>query len=107
MTILKAQTQWPKKEIEEWVQRNARILNQVIDRNNSVASVTLTANAATTTVTIDIASNDNMPVFIPTTANAAAELATMYISDRSVGSFEITHANNAQTDRTFLYSLTG
>ena len=44
-----------------------------------------------------------------TTANAAAEVGAggMYVSAQGDGSFTVTHANNAQADRTFDYTVTG
>lgn len=67
--------------------------------------VTLTANAASTTITDARIRFDSFIGFQPTTANAAAELGagTLYVDDsgRVNGSVTITHANNAQTDRTF------
>ena len=68
-------------------------------------SFTLTANVASTTVTDTKFEYDMLALWIPTTANAAAELGngTMYLSATSQGSFTVTHANNAQTDRIFNY----
>jgi hypothetical protein len=45
----------------------------------------------------------------PRTAHAAAELAAggCYVSAVGSGSFTLTHANNAQTDRTFSYVCLG
>ena len=85
-------------------------LNQVILGNlNNTATITLTANAASTTVTNSRVAAGTFFSFMPTTANAAADLAagTMYVSSRTKGSFVITHANNAQADRTFTYSHIG
>lgn len=78
-------------------------------RSNAVGSVTLTANTTTTTVTDSNFASGSVPKLEPTTANAAAERGngTMYISARANGSFTITHANNAQTDRTFIYAIQG
>jgi N-acetylmuramoyl-L-alanine amidase len=80
-------------------------------RSNAVGQVTLTANAASTTVTLDerIANENGHPVFTASTANAAAEQAagTMYVSSVTKTGFVITHANNAQTDRTFYYEFRG
>lgn len=47
--------------------------------------------------------------FMPMTANAAAEIGagTLYVATQGKGTFTITHANNAQADRTFRYSLLG
>ena len=70
-------------------------------------TVTLAANAATTTLTDDRISYDSPILLQPTTSNAAAALATTYISEtgRKNGSATITHANNAQTDKTFRYFI--
>ena len=87
------------REISERV--NAILLGKV----NSTGTVTLTANTTTTTVNDANAHGSSVPVLVPTTANAAAE--AWYISSRATGSFAITHANAATTDRTFLYVLLG
>lgn len=78
-------------------------------RNNATGSVTLTASVATTVVTRATINSGCVPIIVPRTANAAAEQAagTMYVSAIAAGSFTITHANNAQTDRTFDYVITG
>jgi hypothetical protein len=85
-------------------------INQInLGNLNNAATVTLTANAATTTVTNSRVSGNSFISFMPTTANAATELAagTMRVSSRNKGEFVITHANNAQTDRTFSYIHVG
>lgn len=81
-------------------------------RSNAVGTVTLTLNAATTTVTptfTGIVAVGSTPILTPTTANAAAEVGngTMYVSAVANGSFTITHANSATAGRTFLYALLG
>lgn len=47
--------------------------------------------------------------FMPTTANAAAELGggTLYVATQSDGAATITHANAATGDRTFRYAILG
>tara|TARA_R100001463_G_scaffold42137_1_gene88522 strand:- start:4889 stop:5212 length:324 start_codon:yes stop_codon:yes gene_type:complete len=85
-------------------------VNLLIDgKFNSTGSVTLTASAASTAVTDYRAGPDSVILFTPTTANAAAEQGggTMYLSARAKQGFTITHANNSQTDRTFLYIVIG
>lgn len=76
-----------------------------------VGEVTLTANAASTTFNRNGISIQTFIGFDPRTANAAAELAagTMYITDanRSENSVVITHANNANADRTFFVLTIG
>lgn len=78
-------------------------------RSNAVGSVTLTASAATTTVTDNNCASGSAPILIPTTAHASAEIGagTIYISAVANRSFTITHANNSQTDRTYLYAILG
>lgn len=74
-------------------------------------SVTLTANAATTTLNDYRLSPQSIVHFDPVTANAATEIygATMYVLTANRGNkvWTITHANNAQADRTFGISILG
>jgi hypothetical protein len=76
---------------------------------NATGTVTLTASAATTSVSEERAGTGSVILFMPTTANAAAEQAAggMYVSSRTKQAFTITHANNAQTDRSFGYIVIG
>ena len=78
-------------------------------RSNAVGTFTLTANAVSTTVTAQNCGAGCTVLPFPKTASAAAELGngTMYIGTVSNGSFVVTHANNAQADRTFLYAAFG
>lgn len=80
-------------------------------RSNATGTVTLTANAATTTVTDANCATGSMIDLMPTNANSATEYGagTWYIATATIlnGSFVITHANNAQTDRTFRYAING
>ncbi len=86
----------------------AEVVNRTIDgKLNSTGSVTLTASATSTVVAEARSGPDSVVLFMPTTANAAAELATMFVSLRGKQTFTITHANNAQTDRTFKYVVIG
>lgn len=78
---------------------------------NSVGSITLTQSSATTTLTDYYLTTESKVFFTPLTANAAAELAagTMYVlaANKGDGSWTITNANNAQSDRTFDYLIIG
>jgi hypothetical protein len=78
-------------------------------RSNAVGSVTLATGAATTVVSDNNCASGSVPILVPTTANAAAEVGngTMYISAVANKSFTITHANSATTGRTFLYAIHG
>lgn len=76
-------------------------------RRNTTGSVTLTANAVSTTVTHANFGAASVPLLTPATANAAAALATTYVSARANGSFVLSHANNAQVDKTYYYAIDG
>jgi hypothetical protein len=93
---------------QNWNYLLARAINALIQgRSNSADSFTLTANAGSTVVLNNLFQSSSVPVFVPTTANAAAALATTYVSARANGSFTLTHTNNAQADKTFLYVFWG
>lgn len=84
--------------------------NDIIDgRINAIGEVTLTANATSTTVTDNKFDSSMVVLLQPKTANAAAAIGTTYITDanKTKGQFVITHANNAQVDRTFAYVRLG
>jgi hypothetical protein len=67
--------------------------------------VTLSASVASTTLSHRAIRPTTALSFEPKTANAAAEKGngTMYHATPTDGQVVITHANNAQTDRTFRY----
>lgn len=95
---------------KRWVRAVAEVVNRLLSgKMNVTLSVTLTANAASTTV-IDarIGVFSALPHH-PTTAHAAAEIAAggFYVSAQQNGQFTLTHANNAQTDRTFTFAILG
>ena len=90
--------------------RVAAAVNQLAQgRSNAVGSVTLTHDAASTTVAAPTCGAGSVVLLSPTTAHAAAELGagTAYISAVANKSFTITHANNTQTDRTFGFVCLG
>lgn len=74
-------------------------------RLDAVGEVTLTHGTTTTAVTDIRCTKNSCVILSPITANGAAEIGAggMYISTYGDGTFTITHANNAQTDRTFRY----
>jgi hypothetical protein len=78
-------------------------------RSNAAGSLTLAAGAASTTVTAPNCAPTAQVFLFPKTAHAAAELAagTCWVSAVAGGAFTITHANNAQADRTFAYVCLG
>ncbi len=78
-------------------------------RSNATGTVTLVANAASTTVTDNNCAAGSVPILVPTTAHASAEFGngTFYVSAVVNKSFPIAHADNSQTDRIFLYAFIG
>lgn len=96
--------------LPEWLRQLATILGNVMQgKLNATATVTLTANAASTTVTDFRVGAGSCITFMPMTPNAAAEIGagTMYVSARGKREFTITHANNGQVDRDFVYQVIG
>ena len=98
------------QNMEDYQRRVSQACAQLGDgRSNAMGAITLTANQATTVVADRRVGTDTVISFMPKTANAAAEVGAggLYISSRGTGTFTITHANNAQTDRDFEYALQG
>jgi 2-keto-3-deoxy-L-rhamnonate aldolase RhmA len=78
---------------------------------NASGQITLRANQTTTTVTkaispgaFNVAVGDEI-MLSPRTANAAAALATTWISAVGQGTYTLTHASNGQTDKTYGYGV--
>lgn len=95
---------------ERAIDRVVQAVRQLIQgRDDACGSVTLTANVATTTVSAPNCAAGAAIFTEPKTLNAAAEKGngTMFISGVANQSFTITHANNAQTDRTFFWTARG
>ena len=83
-------------------------LNNVLrGKTNNYGSVTLTASSATTTLTDIRIGINSVILFQPTTANAAAEIPTLYPGTPGDGTVTLNHANNSQEDRTFKYIVVG
>jgi hypothetical protein len=78
-------------------------------RSNAAGSLTLAAGAASTVVPADNCAPQSAVFLFPKTANAAAALAagSTFISSVGKQQFTISHANNAQTDRSFFYVCLG
>ena len=90
--------------------RIVRAVRQLAEgRSNAVGTFTLTAGAASTVVTAPTCGAGASVLAFPKTANAATEIGngTMYIGTVANRSFTVTHANNGQTDRTFMYAALG
>lgn len=76
-------------------------------RTNAAGSITLAAGATSTVVSADNCAAQCAVFLFPKTAHAAAALATTFISSVGKQTFTITHANSAQTDRSFFWVALG
>jgi hypothetical protein len=76
-------------------------------RSSATGSVTLAASATTTTVSAANCAPGSAVFLFPKTANAAAAIATTFINSVGKQSFTISHALNAQVDRSFFYVCLG
>ena len=86
---------------------NIKRLNR--GKSNNTDLWTLDANQGSTTFTDERLGWDSSIFFMPTTANAAAELATLYVAEsgRVNGSVTVTHANDANADKIFRVAIIG
>lgn len=83
------------------------VRNVMQGKVNASGELTLVANAATTIV-LDVRVGPLTTILLmPLTANAAAAAPVTFVSARTDGSFTLTHANNAQIDKTFGYIVIG
>lgn len=95
-------------DIPEHLRKIVTAVNNILrGKTNNTGSLTLTANAASTALSDDRIGINSVILLQPTTSNAAAALATTYIGTPGDKTVTITHANNAQTDKTFLYVVVG
>ena len=99
--------QLPTYDDKSWERTTTAIRSMAEGRSLAVGEVTLTANAASTAVSFTNCSENSKIFLSPTTANAAGAVATTYVSAVGNGTFTLTHANNAQTDRTFGFVALG
>lgn len=88
------------------------LLSKAINEHNdgkteNTGSFTVTANQATTAVADLRAGINSVILFSPTTASAATELSTMYVSANGKQTFTVSHSSSAVADRTFNYVIVG
>ena len=86
----------------------AQAINLATDgKLNSVGGVTLTENVTTTVLLDKRMGVDSVLLFIPTSANAAAIIASIYVSSKGKETATITHTSDANTDKTYDYIIIG
>lgn len=82
-----------------------RIVQSIIQlaqgRMNCTTEVTLRPGQETTTVSMPNFGKDALPILVPMTATAAGAIATVYVSRRWQGGFELTHNSDMAADRRF------
>lgn len=84
-----------------------KLANAMHGKTNNTLTVTLAANAATTTISHpDIGANTAL-ILVPTTTNAAAVVPYQAFPNTVKQQAVLNHANNAQTDRTYRVVLVG
>lgn len=83
------------------------VSNVLAGKMNNTGSLTITASAATTTLTDPRIGAYSLIFLMPTSSNAAAALPNIYYDTFAKGSCVVHHANNAQADRTFRYAVIG
>lgn len=81
--------------------------NLLNGRSRNKGTVTLADGTTATVVDNPLFESHQTITFCPLTANAAAEVPTLWVSARAKGQFTLTHANAVSTDRTFDYVFTG
>ena len=86
----------------------ATVIRNLVDgKSNNTGSITLTANATSTTLTDTRVGANSVIVLMPITANAATAMTAIFVSARGTGTATITHDSNAATDRHLEYAIIG
>lgn len=94
--------------LHRWALSVQTIVNNIVQgKINATGTVTLTAGAATTTITDARITAGSYIGFMPRTANAALALSLLRVTSRTKGSATITHGNDPATDKTFTYCVIG
>lgn len=91
-----------------WVRGIVDVINNMLTgKLNVVLSLTLSANSGATTLIDEKIGPFSALLFSPLTANAAAEIGSLYVSSQKNGSAVISHTNNTQIDRVFKVCVLG
>jgi hypothetical protein len=90
---------------------NPRDVSEVVrglmeGKSNNAGYFSTTAGVTTTTLYDPRIGFDSAILFMPLEANAAAELATLYVSARAQGNATVTHGNRAYSSD-FMYIIVG
>ena len=86
----------------------ANVIRNLVDgKSNNTGSITLTANATTSTLTDQRVGANSVIVLMPKSATAASAMTSLFVSARGTGTATLTHDSNAATDRQFEYVIIG
>jgi hypothetical protein len=93
-------------EVNRINEKNFNSLNNQLNKSTLTGTVTLTTNVASTTIANTFIKANSLIFMMPTTANAAAEVASgnLYYTV-AAGSIVINHTNSATAGRTFSYVI--
>jgi hypothetical protein len=87
---------------------NAAVRQLYVGGANNRGTFTLRASQTTTVIAHEGVNPNSHISWTPLTASAVTALAAgMRVSNRTTGSFTITHASNAAVDQNFTFSTTG
>lgn len=88
--------------------RQNNVIQQLMQgRTNATGDFTLTANSTSTVVTSQTCGPSSVIVWMPTTTNAASQMATLSCATVAARTFTLTHASNANIDQSFKYIVLG
>lgn len=91
-----------------WVRRIVDVVNSLLQgKMNAVTAITLTAGSGGTAIADPRISASSGLYLSPLTANAAAELPTLYFVSQTSGQAVVAHTSNAQTDRVYQLLIIG
>lgn len=95
-------------EAAEHRRKIAEVANQAMQgKTNNTGSFTVAASVSTTTISDPRIGPDSVLTLMAKTANAAAEMDSLYFTSFTAGECVANHANNAQTDRVFKFVVVG
>jgi len=99
---------WSRQQADEMTRRLALAVNRLLKGKNNAAnrSFTCTINVTSTVVVDELVHFNSHVNLTATTAHAATELATLWITYQK-GQFTVNHSNSAFADRTFTYEVCG
>lgn len=91
----------------DWATRLSAVISRLASKANNAADLTLANGTASTVMADARLSAFSALAFMPTTANAAAIQASIYVDTQGQGHATVHHTNTANTDQTFRVGILG